>query len=72
MTFAARNLLKRSKKLSSVASIFKETELTALAHIGDDFDRSAQVGIGVPCRRKDGEVSFDEIILERDISPYTT
>jgi hypothetical protein len=28
--------------------VVEETKLAALAHIGDDFDGTAEVGVGVP------------------------
>jgi hypothetical protein len=31
--------------------IIKKAEFAALAHIGDDLDRPAQIGISMPCRR---------------------
>ena len=49
--------------------VVEEAKLSALAHIGDDFDRAAQIGVGVPGRDQDGEVGFDEIMFFGDAFP---
>jgi hypothetical protein len=48
---------------------FEEAELAAPAHIGHDFDRTAKIGIGMPCGSEDAEVSFHQNMLPGDVSP---
>ena len=41
-------LLKKRKEAVLCGDIIQKAESSAFAHIGDDFDRAAEVGVGVP------------------------
>ena len=49
--------------------VFEEAELAALAHVGDDFDGAAEVGVGVPCGDELVDVGLDEIVGFCDVVP---
>src|SRR5260370_6032092 len=49
--------------------VVEKSQLAALAHISDDFDRAAKVCIRMPCRNEGIEVWFDKMIFPGDLSP---
>ena len=42
--------------------VVEEAEFAAFAHVGDDFDGAAEVGVGVPGGGETVEVGFDEVV----------
>ena len=49
--------------------VIKETELSALAHVSDDFDWAAEIRVRVPGRDEDREVRFYKMMLFGNTSP---
>jgi hypothetical protein len=49
--------------------VVEEAELAALAHVGDDFDGTAEVGVGVPGGGEVVEVGFGEMVTVGDVAP---
>jgi len=49
--------------------VVEEAELAALAHVGDDFDGTAKIGVGMPGGGEAVEVGFDEMVRVRDAFP---
>src|SRR4030095_4907632 len=49
--------------------IVEEAKLSAFAHVGDHFDWTAKIGIGVPCRSDRSEVRLHQIVLATDFDP---
>jgi hypothetical protein len=49
--------------------VVEEAKLSALAHIGDDFDGTAEVGVGVPGGGETIEIRFDQVVRLCDVSP---
>ena len=47
--------------------VVEEAQLAALAHVGDDFDGAAEVGVGVPGGGEVVEVGFDEVVGVGDV-----
>src|SRR5262245_26160551 len=49
--------------------IVEEAELAAARHVGDDLDRAAEIGVGVPGGGEHAEILLDQVMLVCNLRP---